>query len=190
MTSPMPGTDSTADELVLEPPAPVSTVTPAQAASAVRIDPATANQIADGRQRLRRLAHLAGGAVARVRAEGRLHQPDGQRGDPAVGRGAPTAFWIARPPRSSRGRSPRAPRFPMRCSRCASRSRAWIRPATSASDAASSGGPLQRPGRRLLPQVPVRAVPDRGDRQRPVSGQDELLRDNAALEQEKATSGR
>lgn len=45
MTSPMPGTDSTADELVLEPPAPVQTVTPAQATSAVRIDPATAGQI-------------------------------------------------------------------------------------------------------------------------------------------------
>src|SRR4051812_27878353 len=45
MTSPVPGTESTADELVLEPPAPVSTVTPAQAASAIRIDAATANQI-------------------------------------------------------------------------------------------------------------------------------------------------
>src|SRR5688500_10573359 len=45
MTSPMPGTDSTADELVLEPPAPVPTVTPAQATSAMRIDPATATQI-------------------------------------------------------------------------------------------------------------------------------------------------
>ena len=45
MTSPMPGTDSTADELVLEPPAPVAAVTPAQATSAVRIDPAVASQI-------------------------------------------------------------------------------------------------------------------------------------------------
>ena len=45
MTSPMPGTDAHADELVLEPPAPVPTVTPAQATSAMRIDPATANQI-------------------------------------------------------------------------------------------------------------------------------------------------
>ncbi len=45
MTSPTPGTDSTADELVLEPPAPVPTVTPAQATSAARVDPATASQI-------------------------------------------------------------------------------------------------------------------------------------------------
>jgi uncharacterized protein YaaN involved in tellurite resistance len=45
MTSPMPGTDSTADELVLEPPAPVPPVTPAQATSAMRIDEATAGQI-------------------------------------------------------------------------------------------------------------------------------------------------
>src|SRR5687768_15465196 len=45
MTSPMPATDSTADELVLEPPAPVPPVTPAQATSAMRIDEATAKQI-------------------------------------------------------------------------------------------------------------------------------------------------
>jgi uncharacterized protein YaaN involved in tellurite resistance len=45
MTSPVPGTESTADELVLEPPAPVPTVTQAQAASAMRIDQATASQI-------------------------------------------------------------------------------------------------------------------------------------------------
>ena len=45
MTSPMPGTESPSDELVLEPPAPVAAVTQAQAASAVRVDPATAGQI-------------------------------------------------------------------------------------------------------------------------------------------------
>src|SRR4051794_28846558 len=45
MTSPMPGTDSAADELVLEPPVPVPPVTPAQATSAMRIDDATAGQI-------------------------------------------------------------------------------------------------------------------------------------------------
>jgi uncharacterized protein YaaN involved in tellurite resistance len=45
MTSPMPGTESTSDELVLEPPAAVPTVTQAQAASAMRVDPATASQI-------------------------------------------------------------------------------------------------------------------------------------------------
>ena len=38
MTSPMPGTESTSDELVLEPPAAVPTVTQAQAASAMRVD--------------------------------------------------------------------------------------------------------------------------------------------------------
>ena len=41
----MPGTEPTSDELVLEPPAPVQSVTPEQAASAVRIDPATASKI-------------------------------------------------------------------------------------------------------------------------------------------------
>src|SRR5688572_2141726 len=45
MTSPMPATEPAADDLVLEPPAPIPTVTQTQAASAVRIDPATASQI-------------------------------------------------------------------------------------------------------------------------------------------------
>ena len=45
MTSPIPGTESTADELVLEPPEPVPSITQAQAASAMRVDPATADQI-------------------------------------------------------------------------------------------------------------------------------------------------
>ena len=45
MTSPVPAPESTADELVLEPPAPVPTVTQTQAASALRIDAATASQI-------------------------------------------------------------------------------------------------------------------------------------------------
>jgi len=41
----MPGTEPTGDELVLEPPAPVQTVTPEQAAASVRIDAATASKI-------------------------------------------------------------------------------------------------------------------------------------------------
>jgi uncharacterized protein YaaN involved in tellurite resistance len=45
MTAPVPATEPTGDELVLEPPAPVPTVTQAQATSAMRIDPETASQI-------------------------------------------------------------------------------------------------------------------------------------------------
>ena len=41
----MPGTEPTSDELVLEPPAPVPSVTPEQAAASVRIDAATAGRI-------------------------------------------------------------------------------------------------------------------------------------------------
>jgi uncharacterized protein YaaN involved in tellurite resistance len=46
MTTRMPGTEPTDDELVLEPPAPVSAVTQDQAAAAVRVDEATAGRIA------------------------------------------------------------------------------------------------------------------------------------------------
>src|SRR5262245_27916473 len=45
MTTHAHGSDTANDELVLEPPAPVPTITQAQAASTVRIDPATANRI-------------------------------------------------------------------------------------------------------------------------------------------------
>jgi uncharacterized protein YaaN involved in tellurite resistance len=45
MTSGMAGTESASDELVLEPPAPVSAVTPQQAASTMRIDQDTASRI-------------------------------------------------------------------------------------------------------------------------------------------------
>src|SRR4051812_1688225 len=45
MTSGMPGTEATDDELVLEPPAPVSAVTQQQAASTIKIDEATAGRI-------------------------------------------------------------------------------------------------------------------------------------------------
>src|SRR6266852_4846991 len=47
MTPGIPGTDPTNDELVLEPPRPVSTVTQQQAASSIRIDEATASRIED-----------------------------------------------------------------------------------------------------------------------------------------------
>ena len=46
MTTHLPGTDSTSDELVLEPPAPVAPVTQEQAAGTVRVDEATANRVA------------------------------------------------------------------------------------------------------------------------------------------------
>lgn len=45
MTTPVPATEPTNDELVLEPPRPVSAVTQEQAAAAVRIDEATAGRI-------------------------------------------------------------------------------------------------------------------------------------------------
>jgi uncharacterized protein YaaN involved in tellurite resistance len=45
MTTDAPRTDPTTDELVLEPPAPVPTVTREQAASTIRIDEATASRI-------------------------------------------------------------------------------------------------------------------------------------------------
>src|SRR5207249_4629284 len=45
MTSGISGTESTNDELVLEPPRPVSAVTQEQAASAIRVDDATAGRI-------------------------------------------------------------------------------------------------------------------------------------------------
>jgi uncharacterized protein YaaN involved in tellurite resistance len=45
MTTPVPATEPTNDELVLEPPAPVPTVTQEQAAATVRIDEATAGRI-------------------------------------------------------------------------------------------------------------------------------------------------
>jgi len=45
MTTDMPGTDPTTDELVLEPPAAVRPVTQAQAASTIRIDDSTAGRI-------------------------------------------------------------------------------------------------------------------------------------------------
>ena len=46
MSTSTPGTEPTNDELVLEPPAPVSTVSQEQAAAAVRVDEATAGRIA------------------------------------------------------------------------------------------------------------------------------------------------
>jgi uncharacterized protein YaaN involved in tellurite resistance len=45
MTTHVPGTEPTNDELVLDPPSPVSTVSQEQAAAAVRIDEATAGRI-------------------------------------------------------------------------------------------------------------------------------------------------
>jgi uncharacterized protein YaaN involved in tellurite resistance len=45
MISQTPGTDSSSDELVLEPPRPVTTVTHEQAASTIKLDPETASRI-------------------------------------------------------------------------------------------------------------------------------------------------
>src|SRR6266508_916225 len=45
MTTIPSGTEQTTDELVLEPPTPVPTVTPEQAAATVRVDEATASRI-------------------------------------------------------------------------------------------------------------------------------------------------
>ena len=47
MTTSMPGTEPANDELILEPPRPVQTVSREQAASTVRVDESTANRIAE-----------------------------------------------------------------------------------------------------------------------------------------------
>ena len=46
MISQTPGTDSSSDELVLEPPRPVTTVTHEQAASTIKLDPETGDVLA------------------------------------------------------------------------------------------------------------------------------------------------